>query len=443
MKKNKAYQFLTDNGLLVILLLAFIIRMIYFVSLQPWNNDVINKSVLAYDAGGYHNMALGLLFDHSFNNCGSIRTPVYPIFLAVCYLISGKTIWFALFVQIIINLLTLLLTYKIALEFFTKEIALISVLLLALDNHQSEFTVSLVTETLFTFIFISSIYFLCVGLIKRKKTIKYLAIGGCLLGLATLTRPITFLFPVAAVIFIVGYYLIFNKAGSSKIRFKMCTVNSFIYVVFFLLTISPWLYRNYVLYNEVQLTSITGSNLLFYNVAITDTIKTGRPMKEAQAYFKQKASALGADTSDLHSFKNSQIYSQMAIKYIKNNIFLYGKSYLKGMINLFYDVNRFSDIKTKPGITRYKSTGFLIYFAVIYFFTIIGVISSVKKKQLITLLFLIIIFYFDAITGVIGESRFRIPIMPFIYIFCSIGFVPFYTLIVNKFSKVKYLSQVQ
>jgi nitrate reductase NapE component len=406
------------------------------VSLQPWNNEVVNKTILTGDAGGYHNMALGLLSEKSFNSCGSVRTPIYPIFLAACYLISGKTIWFALLVQIVVNLLTLLLAYKIALEFFSKKIALLTLFLLAIDYHQASFAVALLTETLFSFIFLVSIYFLCIGL-RRKQISQYMAISGCCLGLATLTRPISVLFPIVAVFFIICYNFSINKYVTARLRFKSSIIYSLSYVVLFLLIITPWLYRNYTLFNEPQLTSLAGSNLLFCNVVITEADRSGHSLEETKAYFMKQAYESGCDTTEFHSFKNSRIYSQIAIKYIKNNFFLYCKGHLKGMVNLFYRFGKFSDIKTMSGLAKYRMAGFLIYFAIIYLFSIVGIASSIKKKDIIAFLFLLIIIYFDVIPGHYGDSRFQVPIMPFIYIFCAVGLLYFYDKITDKFLLVK------
>jgi 4-amino-4-deoxy-L-arabinose transferase-like glycosyltransferase len=436
MKRNKVSQFFTTNGLLLIILLAFFIRMVYFVSLQPWNNEVINKTILEHDAGGYHNMALGLLSEKSFNNFDSARTPIYPIFLAVCYFISGNTIWFALLVQIVVNLLTLFLAYKVALEFFSKKIALLTLFLLAIDHYQAKLAVSLLTDTLFSLIFLASTYFLINGL--RRKNYKYMAISGCFMGLATLTRPISFLFPIVAVFFIICYILITNKYDTSLLKFKLGNVYSLSYVALFFLTIAPWMYRNYVLYNNPQLTSLTEFNLLFYNVAIADSDRTGHSFNETQAYFKQQAYDLGCDTTELYSFKNSQIYSDISIKFIKNNFPLFCKNYLKGMVNLFYPFDKFIRVNNLSGLSKYRMVGFLIYYGILYLFSIVGVALSIKKKYIIAFLLLFIIFYFDVITGTVGDQRYEVPIMAFIYMFCAHGILYFYYTLFHKLDKIKY-----
>ncbi len=425
MKRNNTLGFYKTKEVLLIILLALGIRLSFFVLLKPWNSEVVNKKILVHDSIEYNDIALNFLSDHSFVNCGSFRTPVYPLFISSCYLIAGKTIWFVLLVQIAISILTLLVVYKLVLEFFSRKVALITILLLSLDYHQAESVVTLLTEILFSFILVLSIYFLAVGF-RRKQTSLYMAISGSLLGLATLTRPITILFPAAAIAFIITYNFLSNKNAGSKIIIKSSAIFSFYYILSFFLFISPWIYRNYSMYKEPSLSSITGYNLLFYNVALTEAARTGNSLESTQDYFKRQVYNLGADTTDFYSFKNSKIDSRIAIKYIKNNFIPVCKTQLIGMVNLFYSFDKFSRIGKLSGLARYRMTGFLIYYGILYLLSIGGIALLIKNKNYIYILFLLLIFYFDVITGAVGDQRYAVPIMPFVYIFCATGILFLY-----------------
>ena len=419
MIKTKIQSFINKNGLLLLIIVAFIFRMGFFVSLRPWDENVINKTILIDDATGYNRMALGILNEKSFDSLGSIRTPGYPLFLAICYLFFGETIWITLLLQIFISLLTLLFTYKITVECCSKRIALLTIFLLAFDYHQAGLAISLVTETLFIFLLVLAIYYLILGL-KQKRGL-FIILSGFFLGLATLTRPISFLFPVVTILFIICFFIIFNKDYTYIPKLKIIGKYVFWHLIIYLIVLSPWILRNYLIYQELKLTSISGLNLLFYNVTITEAERSGLTYTEARSYFMEEAYKSGCDTSEIHSFNNSRIYSKIAKNYIRNNFLLYCRSHLKGMVNLFYNVDRFEQLKTLSGFIKYKTIGFLIFFAIIYFFAVFGIILSIKKKYPDSILFLLIILYFDVITGVIGDPRFQVPIMPYIYIFCSIG----------------------
>jgi hypothetical protein len=66
MKKKDIYQFFNANGFLLIIILAFAIRILFFVSLGPWNNEVVENTVITTDAIEYNQLALSLLDNKSF-----------------------------------------------------------------------------------------------------------------------------------------------------------------------------------------------------------------------------------------------------------------------------------------------------------------------------------------------------------------------------------------
>ena len=123
MKKNNTYQFFMTKGLLIIILLAFVIRMVFFVSLQPWDNVVTNNIVSVGDARGYHQLALSLLDNKSFENFGAFRTPGYPVFVAMIYSITWRSVWFVLLVQILLNVVSVVIIFRIAQSIFSRTVA--------------------------------------------------------------------------------------------------------------------------------------------------------------------------------------------------------------------------------------------------------------------------------------------------------------------------------
>ncbi|HRG35360.1 MAG TPA: hypothetical protein PK355_03695, partial [Chitinophagales bacterium] len=91
-----------------LLLVAFIVRVLIFLRFEPWQADVIKNQLLIFDSLGYHNLALCIKNEYSF--CGdAFRTPAYPFFVAIVYAIFGEQPYYALIVQIFLNLLSIVL----------------------------------------------------------------------------------------------------------------------------------------------------------------------------------------------------------------------------------------------------------------------------------------------------------------------------------------------
>jgi len=81
--------------------------------------------------------------------------------------------------------------------------------------------------------------------------------------------------------------------------------------------------------------------------------------------------------------------------------------------------------------------GLSLYLLINYLTSFYAIFLLIRKKEKFVFLFILIILYFSAITGVIGLTRLRIPIMPFINILCAVGLFHFYDKILDKKSKVK------
>ncbi len=449
MKKNNAHIFLTTNGLYLIIAIALIIRMAFFLSYKPWDQDVVDVAIHNYsnsDAPVYNQLALSLLSDKSFYNFNACRTPGYPVFVALIYSISNGSVWLVLFVQILLNLFSVYLVFIIARSIFTEKIAFLSALLFAIDINQAFYNVTLYTETLFVTMFLSSILFLCKAL--KENTLLSVLISALFLGVATLVRPITFLFPVIAV---------FSILVLTSLKLKTKLIYSLIFVTTFYIIISPWLIHNYSKFGEAKLSTLPEYNLLFYYAAYTEVYKTGKDIELVRKDFRDLAVKQGVTSPEGHgsaTFEDCKVYSRIAKDYIKDNFILYCKRHLMGIVNLYTGMNtkaiaEIFHLKStnlpheqfaSPGIInsminfyRSKSTGEVLisfwiglFLLFNYFFSLFGMLSSLKRKDKYSILFVLIILYFSIITGVEGLERFRLPFMPFINIFCAIGVFHFY-----------------
>jgi 4-amino-4-deoxy-L-arabinose transferase-like glycosyltransferase len=443
MKKSSIYQFCDSNALFLILTLAFIIRITFFLSLQPWNPDVVEKTVLVSDATGYHQTALAILSDKSLEGVSAFRTPGYPVFVALLYGISWKSVWFVLLIQVFLNLVSVFLVYKIASETFTRSIGLLSAFLFAVDMHQAFFAVTLLTDTLFVFLFLATVWFLVKSI--KEGRFHVLCYSALILGVATLVRPISFLFPVVIVVFV---FLARSLLLKTKVLYALA------FILIFCASISPWLFHNYSKYGVAQLSSITGYNTLYYNTAYTEVYRTGKTIEDVRKEITGQAVRQGADTTDLFSFRNSAIFSGIAKQYMMDNPVLYAKRHMMGIVNLFTHLGTkpivsvfslpASDVKSEltggGGIftqieTFYRTKSaaeviisiFLVaYLLVNYFFSVYCFAWTREKKNRFVWFFILIVIYFAALTGVVGVSRYRLPIMPFINILCAAGIYHFY-----------------
>ncbi|GAJ14995.1 unnamed protein product, partial [marine sediment metagenome] len=74
------------------------------------------------------------------------------------------------------------------------------------------------------------------------------------------------------------------------------------------------------------------------------------------------------------------------------------------------------------------AAGFLVilygvaFLGVVYFGMVIGIVKAVISRKYLGLsILLLIIAYYSAISGPLGFSRYRLPVMPYILILSSVG----------------------
>jgi len=478
MKKNESVSgFIKSHALLVILILGLIIRLMFFISLQPWDDYSVSKYILHSDSPGYNNLGLSLAATKSFDAFDGFRTPGYPVFLSLIYLFKANCIWLVLIVQIILSVISAYWVYRLALFYFSQKVALLASFLFLIDYIQIVSSVQVLTETLYVFLFLWSV-FLTAGFLKNKK-ILLLVFGSALLAAATLVRPVSYYMPV-----ILALALFFSvKAG---IKQKLLYV--LLYCFVFAASLSPWIMRNQAKYGSAELTSVKGFNMLFYNVATVQAYKNNQSIEEVRADLYNKALPKLPDSdgkmmtaedmkinfmnsedgkgfnppSTLISMKNSKVFMDMSSEYIKENKGLYIKRSLSGILFMYcaspaggviqnfhiksqyadyVSSNRFSANFSYADLFRLMSplelliifVGFF-YMFINYVFAFGDFVSKIKKKENLQFIILAaaIVIYFTALTGIVGASRYRMPFMPFFNIMCASGIYGFIEWIKTK-----------
>ncbi len=437
-------KYLKDKKLAGLLLFTFLVRLVVFLIFQPWNEAVIQKDIYIYDAVGYNILAKCIAFDFSFCN-DTFRTPVYPAFVAVFYAIFGVKPWIVLLAQVILYVISAWLLFKISLRLFhRRSIAYIAVFLFALDPQQVVFTTYLYTDALFVCLFLWSMY-IFIKAFQDSRLVLFIA-SGFLLGLTILTRPIAIYFPVI----LAGFILLKNTIGFLQ-RFKFAA--SFLILSY--LVLIPWMYRNYHSFQHFALSSINGYNLLFYNAAYTEVNKNHKTYEQVCDEFVQMSKAAAPDSlkplmpnnmeERLHglTFEKSDVYNEVAKKYIKANFFATVKAHLSGSVKLHLNMGsevilqrlhvptkRWSDTeKYSGGIMTLAKRFFaskttteimvgLLVLAFLFFVYITAFLgwlhlTFVQKQWLVSLFFLLLVGYFVFISGIFYTPRYRIPFMPF------------------------------
>ena len=235
---------LKNRVVLAVFLLALAVRLFYVLGNPP---GALAGDAVEYDAIGW-NLASGSGFSMEPGIPTPVRAPGYPFFLAAVYLVFGHSPYAAVLLQALLGALCCLLVFDIGAAFLERRTAALGAGLYALYPVGAVYCGLLLSETLFTFFFLCSLsLFLRSG---RGARPALLALAAFALGLATLTRPTTMLFPAAFVLALLPDW-------------KRTLRGAVITAVFFSAALAPWALRNYRSFG-VFMPVATGGSICLY-----------------------------------------------------------------------------------------------------------------------------------------------------------------------------------
>ncbi len=453
--KNKRLQ---KNFFLLTLLLIS-----YFFKMYVWSHVVHTdpSRFLSNDSTGYEGVGLALLHTGTFaaspekpELLQSFRTLGFPIMIAGVYGVWGERQDVVILIMILFSLLTISLTYRLALTLFDLPTAYLTAFLFILDVISFSYSLRYLTETLFalfiTVMLLTGVFFLQQGGSKRGAIFMSLA-----LACATFIRPISYylIIPIA-----VGYLLwtIFHRWSWSKI----VSILLFIFLPYIIL-VATWQLRNYAYLGNSQFSTVSSGNLLGYRAASIIALHENISVAEARQLLDDQI------TSYLYDNPNVQFADyrmQLAVSIITDYPILFVKSQLLGAIpmmlgggegtllrlldiplgqtldyEIFEALNQFNFSvllrRFASGTAIIAFTLAISYLALIYMGVLfwLGYVTLTRRMKWPDLFVWGVALYFIFISaGLEAGSRFRIPLMPVLVIYAAQGWFLFSRMVKAK-----------
>lgn len=214
------------------------------------------------DAKGYHLLARNLLAGQGFSLKWSapfcpdtIRTPLYPLFLAATYRLLGFEPVCAVLVQLLLETLTTALAFRLGRELGGARVGWVAALCYALNGSTQRYTGSLYAETLLLPVVAVALW---VSLLAFKRaTPGRVILAAFCWGLAVLTKP-NVQFLALAVGLLGALYPLFVPRPA---RFTFYASRAGLYFITLLAVLAPWLLRNQRLLDRWLLSTAFEENL--------------------------------------------------------------------------------------------------------------------------------------------------------------------------------------
>jgi len=176
-----------------------------------------------------------------------VRTPGYPLFLAAVQAILKGGIGTVVLIQLLFTILIAFLLYRCGKLLHSERLGLAAAWLYALNPNAILWSLTVLTETLFSLLLLLSFYALTLA---YQRSQGYWLLSGLLLGMATLTRPIgLYLIPVWGIfaLLVLRPKVGFHRAARYAIGFLAAAMLLVLY----------WQARNYALHGKFSLSTTT------------------------------------------------------------------------------------------------------------------------------------------------------------------------------------------
>lgn len=440
---------------LIIFLAAMAIRILFLYLNYGPIAKIPSSAIAAPD--GYLTVAESLLAGQGFSqHSASIpftftpqaeRLPLYPLFIASLVYVF-KNYQSVLIAQIILASVIPILGWRIS-QYFTKHpgVNWAVAIALILEPLSVYFSAILIAEILFTLLFLAALlYFL-----RYLKNLGYhdIILSGIYLGLATLTRPTVQYLPILFSLFILWQ---FKNEFSKKIARQLT-----LFIGIFFLILSPWLYRNYIVFNTSKLSIQPIRNLYMHLVPSAIALERNVSFAEAQKQWLDREEKLGRGLELVYATKNQSVLLEPSWQELKKNpigliksfgittaTFFTHDGYLDILRALGYQKNfdakisavallfnapleLIKDIRqliTGPGMVIIIGRITWIFISILFVIGFLKYLKNEREKNAGAKIILLTIAYFLATSAIVGlgiNARIRSPINPLIFIFAFYG----------------------
>ncbi len=371
---------------------------------------------------------------------GSERTPLYPLFLALCGVGWGGNLLFAILVQNLLGGVAVYAVWRMG-RLWSRTAANLAAAFAALSLNLAVYANQTLTEALFIPLFAWGLFLLLRHAAAGR--LRDLGWAAVLFGLGTLVRSATMYLPLFA-----APYLLLRPGGGGGLRRLWAAA---LFCTLFVLTLTPWLGRNAALYGHAGLTSQGAPHLIGWVVPAVAQYEEGLSLQAAMAKYTgiwaEKAQALPAEVRD-NPFAQDAAAKAFAADYLRRaSLRSVAKAWFWGaMKNVFTPVSvelayilkmdwtRFSD---SPGagfpaqawnfVMHNKNTAY-----VFFLLAGVGLTLVLRLAQLYGLgplwrqpaafwAVAMVITYVLAVSGPVGYAKYRLPFEPLLCLLAGLA----------------------
>ncbi len=403
---------------LLIFILAFGIRLIYLLGIRRLPLFEFPSEDALYNLDWAKEIVSGKLWAKA----PFFRAPLYPFFLSFLIRIFGENLYVLRIVQMLFGSFSCVLIYLIARKMFNSKVALLSGILACLYAPLIYFNLEFLDTFFIIFLDLLLIYLL---LFNQKKTSSVkLFLGGVILGLSAITRPNILLFAIFVPLWLIFY---FRKEISPK---KIFTFILFFAIGVFLVILPVTLVNHFAGKDSVLISWQGGINFYLGNNPQASGYKAVAPGIRTTwygIYYDGITLAEKSSGKELKLSQTSDFWFKQGFDFVLKEPLVALKLYSK-KIALFlggYEISENPNIyffwSDPRNLLRPLLWKKFISFpgGILLPLAWLGILLALNEWKRLSLVIGFILTYMLSVILFFVNTRFRIPVVPFLLIFSA------------------------
>jgi Dolichyl-phosphate-mannose-protein mannosyltransferase len=238
-------------------------------SLNPDSQSYIESSEALFDEGRFSRSA-------DDPTPMFVRTPGYPVYLGLIRTLAGDSLVWPLIGQAVLAALASLVVYLLAARLFDSVTAVLTLVLVTLDPLQMAFAGAVLTEALFSVLFLVAVYAIVRHLEQAAVTIRWAGVAGLSLATATLVRPASYYLPLACAI------ALLVPVWTEGLRLRRAVAGAGLLLLPVVVLVGGWQVRNAEQVGSARVSGVEAINLYWYDAAATLADESGRPIDDVR-----------------------------------------------------------------------------------------------------------------------------------------------------------------
>lgn len=419
-------------AVLYVLSWIFTIRI---AQVQMARGDMIILPVVAQDSQEYAILSDSLIQGRGFTldtAPETYRVPGYPTFVTILRSVAGGSFFAVTLVQILLVFGAALIIRRIGTAYATSTVGGIAALLFLFNPVVLVLALTIMTDTLFLFLFVLGFY--AASVLFEKRPILAVSIASLVFSACLYIRAMgLFALPIFLAPFLIA-------TASWKNKFIAMSIVALVMIS----SLLPWMQRNYVQSGVFSFTSFTAVNLAQYSVPMFWSWQQGTSV---QTEIDRLATAMNLPFESWRDIRHSKEINQFTIhallahpfEYLFYHMtlsfpFLFSSSV--EYASLSYEGALHLPVEKKLGginlLVRGDIAGFVtamtaewwkfaerVIWLLLYGFALVGLV--IQRRKVATWVFVFTIAYLMLLAGPAANARYAIQAQPCIFILSACG----------------------